>query len=165
VNQREEIKRLRRASLRSERFPKDAACENCGERDPRALVPGQVLCYGCSGRRRGRVQTEQHHIGGRHNSDVTLAVPANEHRILSDMQANWPEETMKNPDKNPLVAIEAHLRGWIDLVKVAIERVFSAVLAPLVALNSDLCSAHGRQWWNEPEFATFRASVPVWMLA
>jgi hypothetical protein len=88
----------------------------------------------------------------------------NEHQILSDMQHDWPDETLKNPGKNPLVAIEAHLRGWIDLIKVAIERVFGAALRPLVALNHDLVACHGPEWWNKPEFASFRAAVPAWLL-
>jgi hypothetical protein len=166
VEQQDEIKRLRRASRRSEQFPEDARCAECGEADTRALIAGKSQCYRCDARARGQSPTEQHHLAGRRISTAgTLSVSANEHRILSDLQYDWPAETLNNRDKNPLTAIEAHLRGWIDLVKVAIERVFGAVLRPLVALNQDLIACHGPQWWDLPEFASFREAVPAWLLA
>jgi hypothetical protein len=39
-----------------------------------------------------------HHIGGRANSDVTMPVPVNDHRDLTEDQRDWPTATLENRD-------------------------------------------------------------------
>src|SRR4051794_5846459 len=81
---------------RPRRFAPDAACTQCGEHDARALVAGAtpMLCRECRAARAGRSPIEWHHPAGQHNSEMTIAMPANDHRILSDYQHDWPLETL-----------------------------------------------------------------------
>jgi hypothetical protein len=75
---------------RLRRFPAAACCADCGERNRLVLcrTGKQVVCYECRLQRRGRPPRELHHIGGR-PSKLTLPVPANLHRLLSELQWLW----------------------------------------------------------------------------
>jgi hypothetical protein len=91
-------------------------CKMCGESDPAALTrrPPNILCYECQAKKAkklGRSSIEQHHPAGRNNDSFTVPIPANDHRILSDHQIDWPLETLRNPNASPLRAAAATLRG------------------------------------------------------
>src|SRR5262245_22530516 len=99
------LRAARRESRRTRRFAPDARCARCGEQDSRALIPGPAptLCTECHAARNGRSPIEWHHPAGRNNLEVTIAMPGNDHHILSDYQHDWPLDTLRNPDRSPLL--------------------------------------------------------------
>ena len=64
----------------------------CRERDPFALtgVEPDLLCYEHRAEAAGRSWSEAHHVAGRANDPTTVPVPGNEHRLLNDLQRDWP---------------------------------------------------------------------------
>jgi hypothetical protein len=75
---------------RQRRFPAGAFCVDCGGRNRLLLCRSgkQVVCYRCRLRRRGRPEEELHHLGGR-PGELTVRVPANLHRLLTELQRLW----------------------------------------------------------------------------
>ena len=125
-------------------------CTNCGETDPAALtgMSPHILCYRCKAFPAGRSPKEEHHPAGWHNSPVTVPIPANDHRVLSDMQRGWPESTLRNPDGSPLLVAAAMLRGWLDVLQLIIERTVGRIPTFLEVLDQGLRSELGEQWWE-----------------
>ena len=66
------------------RFPAGTACSACGVTHPAALVArtNPITCYSCRLER----PTERNHAGG-HGSGPVLQLPANEHRVFSEVEA------------------------------------------------------------------------------
>jgi len=127
-------------------------CQRCGnERHPAALTgtAPNIVCYECLLKESGRSWTEGHHPAGRHNDPTTVAVPSNDHRVLSDMQRDWPEQTLRNPDGSPLLAAAAALRGWMDVMLIIIERTVDYIPAFLELLDQRLQEEWGDRWWEE----------------
>jgi len=91
---------------------------------------------------------EAHHLAGRHNSEITVLIPANDHRILSDAQCDWGDETLRNPDRSPLLKAAAALRGWLDVLTLIIERTVGWIPAFLEWLDAALRREHGDHWWH-----------------
>src|SRR4051794_610291 len=60
----------------------------CGETHPFALTGSDpdVRCYEHALER----WTEEQHWFGQHNDPLTSPIPANDHRVLSELQAQWP---------------------------------------------------------------------------
>ncbi len=135
---------LRRLGIR------DPRCVNCGETNPAALTgtAPRIICYLCQALAAGRPPTEEHHPAGRNNSPVTVPIPANDHRVLSDMQRAWPESTLRNPDGSPLLVAAAMLRGWLDVLQLIIERTVGRIPPFLEALDRGLRSELGERWWE-----------------
>lgn len=81
-----------RSRRRQSRFGPDAACAKCGERDRRTLVRRgkRILCYECSAKEAGRPPNEDHHVPSVQNSDFTVKMPGNPHRILN-VALSWLE--------------------------------------------------------------------------
>ncbi|QEC48538.1 hypothetical protein FSW04_13830 [Baekduia soli] len=103
---------------------REPCCALCIEDEPAALTAdddGMVLCYECRAEHTGRAAIEHHHLAGRHNDPSTVAVPGNVHRQLSDAQRDWPIDTLRNPQANPLLRAAAWLRGFLDLLRVMID--------------------------------------------
>src|SRR5690606_3208904 len=75
------------------RAPK-CAWPQCGETYPERLVGTHpdISCYEHYLLRSRRSPYEKHHVAGQHNSDVTVDVPGNDHRSLSELQRSWPED-------------------------------------------------------------------------
>ena len=138
---------MRRAQRRR-RFGPDARCAICGESDPIALV-GSGLCYGCQVERAGKPDVEQHHVAGRHNSDVTVPLPLNEHRLASDMQQDLPQRALRNPDSSPLLKASSSIRGFLDILRLIIDRVLGWIPEYLEKLDTSLTSLFGQRWWME----------------
>jgi hypothetical protein len=159
----DEIRRLGRASRRAERFPEGPACERCWEYDTRALKPGRTLCEKCERLRRNQNSTQMHHVAGRHNSTATTPVGVNEHQILTDMQNDWPEKTLMNPERSPLRAASANLRGALDQLTLIIERMLGWIPRALEALDGCLENQLGAGWWRGAQFQPFMAEVPQWV--
>ncbi len=91
---------------------------------------------------------DDHHPFGRSNSPITIPVPVNDHRAeLSTAQADWPKETLQNPDGSPLLAAAACIRGFGDWVVYLIKKGLLCVAELLEALNKFLVEQRGRKWW------------------
>jgi hypothetical protein len=121
----------------------------CGESDPRCLTTrdDETSCYACLARRNGRPTIERHHVAGRHNLDATVPMPANDHRIVTDMQrTSWPDRTLRNPDGSPLLRAAAAIRGWLDALTLMIERAIGWIPELLEALDLWLCERLERDW-------------------
>jgi hypothetical protein len=145
------LQAARRESRRVRRFAPGAQCERCGERDTRTLIAAAapVLCRECRAVGDGRSPIEWHHPAGEHNSEVTIAMPANDHAILSDYQQDWPLETLRNPDGSPLLRAAASVRAWLDVLRLVIERTVGGVPALLETLDAWLRELAGERWWEQ----------------
>src|SRR5215472_4097988 len=65
----------------------------------------------------GKSIMDSHHMAGKANADITLQVPANDHRAhLTEAQHDWPKSTLENPDGNLYLKNAALIRGFIDVV-------------------------------------------------
>ncbi len=147
----EQKRELRREQHLRRLGTRDPRCVNCGETNPAALTDTapHIICYLCQALATGRPPTEVHHPAGRHNSPVTVPIPANDHRVLSDMQRGWPESTLRNPDGSPLLVAAAMLRGWLDVLQLIIERTVGLIPPFLEALDEGLRSEFGERWWEK----------------
>jgi len=99
-------------------------CKLCGESDAAALtgITPNITCYECQAKRAGRSPIEKHHPAGHNNDSFTVPIPANDHRILSDRQHDWPEQTLRNSKGDPVLRIAATIRGFMDLILELIKR-------------------------------------------
>jgi hypothetical protein len=123
----------------------------CKESDPFALtgVNPNILCREHDADRQGRSWIEQHHPDGQSNDPRTVPLPANDHAVVSENQACWPRETLRNPDGSPLLKAAAALRGWLEMVRLAIERSVGWIPEFLERLDAWLRQQHGNGWWND----------------
>jgi hypothetical protein len=76
-------------------------------------------------------------------------MPANDHGILSDYQQDWSLETLRNPDGSPLLRAAASVRGWLDTLRLIMERTVGWVPAFLEALDAWLRGSLGERWWEQ----------------
>ncbi len=125
-------------------------CQHCVETDPFALQGSHpdITCYECSARLVDRSPVERHHPAGRRNSSATVPIPGNEHRVLSDMQREWPERTLRNPDGSPLLTAAAAIRGWLDVLWLIVQRTVGHIPALLESLDEGLRTTYGDRWWE-----------------
>ncbi len=144
------IRKDARKIRRQRRVGNGAACSVCSERDPNALIPraDRVVCYECLAMEGGRTPTEPHHLGGSQNSPFAVTVPGNDHRVLSDYQQDWPQETLRNPDGSPLLKAAALIRGWLDILRLIIERAIGWIPPFLERLDAWLQQQFGPCWWH-----------------
>jgi hypothetical protein len=149
-NQREKRREDRYAQLGS-RTP---SC-GCGETDPFALtgMTPNIVCYECQAVARGHPWVEDQHPAGRANLDVTVAMPGNDHRIVDDRKHDWPRDTLRNPDGSPLLQAAACLRGWVDTLRLIIDRTVVWIPVFLETLDTWLRQMLGEKWWDQPPFA------------
>ena len=145
----EEAKRLEERYRRLGTRTPICAWPGCGETGPYVLVGYQsgISCYEHFLLRAGKRPYEAHHIAGQSNMDVTADVPGNEHRILSEDQRFWPEDTLRNPEHSPLLAAAAAISGWINVLRVIIERGVGWIPEVLEWLLQVLVDLFGREWW------------------
>jgi hypothetical protein len=139
--------RLRALGTRNPR----CSASGCEENDPFALTGADpaILCREHLAKTQGRARIEQHHPGGRHNDPLTVPIPGNDHAALSELQAQWPEETLRNPDQSPLLRIAAILRGWLDILQTVIDRGVRWIPPALEGLDEILTDRFGPRWWEE----------------
>jgi hypothetical protein len=125
----------------------------CDECNPFALtgVHPNLLCAEHVAERDGRSWTEQSHTAAKANlPNDTVAIPANDHSVLThDMQAAWPKATLRNPDGRPLLTAAAATRGWLDTLRLIIERTVGWVPAFLERLDAWLRTKLGDRWWDD----------------
>ena len=144
VRREQQFRRLRT------RNPK---CHICGETDAAALTStdGDIICYECQAEARGKSPVEKHHYAGQHNDSFRIPVPGNDHRVLSDNQRDWPNETLRNPNGSPLLKAAASLRGWLDILRLLIERILGWIPEYLEQLDAYLTTINGQRWWVNPD--------------
>lgn len=125
--------------------------EGCDETFPLALTGTEpnILCYEHQALLHGRPWLEKHHPLGRHNDPWTASTPGNDHRILSALQYEWPRETLRNPDRSPLLRAAASLRGWLDLLWLIMVRGVGWIPVFLEQLDADLRQRLGERWWED----------------
>jgi len=99
---------------------REPMCANCGENDSVALTrhAADIICYECQAKASNRSPIERHHPAGRNNDPFTIPIPGNDHRILSDLQRDWPQDTLRNPTDSPLRKAAATMRGFLDMLRL-----------------------------------------------
>jgi hypothetical protein len=130
---------------------RNPSCVICGETETSALTgtAPNIICYECRQTEAGKSAIEVHHADGKHNDPrFTIPIPANDHRLLSDLQTDWPMQTLRNPDGSPLLKASAALRGFLDILRILIERIFGWIPPFLESLDSALQAQCGEQWWT-----------------
>jgi hypothetical protein len=135
----------------------DAKC-GCGEDRPEALIrkESDVACAACARKRKGKITVDNHHVAGKANSRVTIPVPVNDHRArLSVDQYDWPKKTLENPERSPLLAAAACIRGFINTVIYLMEKVLLWIAEMLERLDEYLSGQCGPQWWLNTELKAF----------
>jgi hypothetical protein len=139
--------RLRALGTRSPR----CKVEGCKETDPFALTGAhpEIVCREHLADAQGRGWTEEHHPPGQHNDPAAFPVAANEHGVLSEHQALWPRDTLRNPHASPLIRAAAWIRAWVDLMSVILDRYVARIPAALEALDALLTNALGPGWWDD----------------
>jgi hypothetical protein len=140
---------------------KNAKCKQCGETNPAVLVFSRPkLCETCFRRRSNRTTSDDHHPAGAANSDFIVALPANVHRIASDLQNDWEPDTLQNPEGDPLRFAAASIRGFGETCKVMIDHLVFWVAELLEILSEWLRQERGPQWWIGTPAARFAPPTP-----
>jgi hypothetical protein len=154
MNSNDNLKALIRAAGKRRTLGTAQKCASCEETDPRCLrrVGDVVLCSECENTQTGRARVERHHVAGQHNLPDTVPIPGNDHRVLSDAQVNWPKETLRNPDGSPVLKAAAALRGWLDVLRLIIDRTVGWIPEFLERLDAWLREHVGPRYWTLPGF-------------
>lgn len=128
---------------------REPKCKGCEETNPAALTgtDPNILCYECQSAKDERSVIEAHHFAGKSNDSFTIPILGNDHRILSDVQRDWPIETLRNPNGSPLIKAAAAIRGWLDILRLLIEQILGWIPPFLEWLDDQLTATHGKQWW------------------
>lgn len=140
-----------RQSAAKRRLGNCAGCFHCGESRPAALIPNTTprICAKCQRRNRGQSEVDQHHVAGRNNHAVTIPVPVNDHRdFFSGDQNSWPSKTLRNPQRSPLLAAAACIRGFLAVMRYLIDEILGWIAPELERLDTALCEKLGAQWWR-----------------
>ncbi len=129
---------------------RDPQCAMCTEREPIALTGThpEILCYRHRRMAQAASPDEDHHPAGEANSPLRIRTDGNEHRLLSDKQRDWPEETLRNRDGSPLLKIAALIRSWVDYLRQLLERGLERIPAALERLDQLLRNHFGERWWE-----------------
>jgi hypothetical protein len=126
--------------------------EGCGETNPFALIGAypELYCALHVSEFAGQCWFEYHHPSGQANDpEHTVEVPINEHKVLSGYQAQWPRQTLQNPDGSPLLRAAAATRGWLDVLRLILDRTVGWVPRFLEGLDAWLRTSLGERWWDE----------------
>lgn len=127
-------------------------CRSCPESDPLALtgVAPDIVCYECRSLEHGRDWVEGHHVSGQSNDPADIvALPGNDHRVVSVAQARWDHATLRNPEGSPLLRAAAAVRSWLDLLAAILDRSVGWVPASLERLDAALRLEIGPTWWTD----------------
>lgn len=153
----DEVRRENRYELLGTRNPK---CKFCSETDPDALTGKypNIVCYEHLLISEGKQPIEKHHPSGEHNDpDFTVPIPGNDHRILSNRQNyDWPDETLRNPNGSILRKAAAAIRGFLDMLRLIIDRAVGWIPDYLEWLDSALNRHIGSEWGKTLRYECFR---------
>ena len=149
---------IARQHRKQERLGDHDTCQFCGESEPAGLrevvlehlstgPTAVTLCASCHVQLQGKPLTEHHHPAGRANDPFTVPIPATDHAVLTDWQYDWPQATWRNPDGSPLLRAAASLRGWLDVLRLLIERTVGWIPTFLEQLDTVLHDQLGPSWW------------------
>jgi hypothetical protein len=130
----------------------------CGEARPEALIPGSnpTICADCKRKQKGHSTKDNHHPAAEANDPTTIPVPVNDHRAeLSVAQYDWPAATLGNPDRSPLLARAACIRGYADTNVYLIEKLLLPGADCYELLNALLTEKFGPKWWEKTELQRF----------
>lgn len=148
----------RRKTRAVRRVGEGKACK-CGENCPEALIPGSdpTICAQCARKLKKHKTTDDHHIAGKANNPAaTIAVPVNCHRAeLSTAQQDWPQKTLRNPERSPLLSAAAHIRGFSDTIVYFIKAILLWIPEMLELLDTYLERKLGQKWWKEAKLTSF----------
>ena len=122
--------------------------EELGEAERRAVETHVEGCAECQARLQGRRPVEDHHPAGRANDPFTAPFWANDHDILTDRQHGWSAATLRNPDGSPLLKAAAAIRGWLDVLRLIVERTVGWIPPFLEWLDAALRGSVGDRWWE-----------------
>ena len=110
--------------------------------------PGSLLCYEHAAEAAGRSPIELQHPPGHNNdSQFTVPMPGNLHRLMDEAKRDWPERTLRNPEGSPMLKAAASVRAVIDWLRLIIHRMLGWVPEFLEAADAKLSELHGPQWW------------------
>lgn len=154
---RDPIAAYKREVTAARRLGVGAQCE-CGEARPEALIEGSnpIVCARCQRKKDGMTTDDEHHPAGAANNSMTIPVPVNDHRAeLSVAQADWPKQTLENPDDSPLVVIAGCIRGYIDTTAYLGKNLLPHA-EMFEALNAFLTQKYGPKWWVGTELEHFQ---------
>lgn len=149
---RDPIAAYARASQAVRRVGVGARCA-CGQNCAQALMKQStpMICARCQRKSAGKTVMERHHIAGKANSNITISIPVNDHRgRLSVDQAEWLVETLRNPDRCPLTAIAACMRGFGNTVRYLIDALLIGPAEFLEEVSRYLRRRLGPKWWEDP---------------
>ena len=104
---------------------------------------------------------DEHHPAGRANHPLTVPVPVNHHRELTEAQYGWPVTTLENPHGDPLLRAAACIRGFVDTVVYQIQEMLLWIAEFLEKLSGHLAGTRGPQWWRHTELAEYAPKPPV----
>jgi hypothetical protein len=124
----------------------------CEETNPFALMGAhpELYCPLHTAEFAGRHWFERHHPAGQANdAEHTVEVPMGDHMVLSSYQQEWPQETLRNPDGSPLLRAAAATRGWLDILRLILDRTVGWVPRFLERLDAWLNTKLGERWWDE----------------
>ena len=91
---------------------------------------------------------DNHHPFGKANNSATIPVPVNDHRAaLNVAQQDWLKKTLENPDRSPLLAAAASVRGFIDTILYLIKAGLHWIAGMLEKADAFLVEKFGSKWW------------------
>lgn len=136
-----------RDAARKRKIPEGATCGECGFADARALEPcgEDWQCYECAQKARGKATSEGHHVLTRKVSPVTVDVPGNLHRILSEQQLTIPKVIRDAAPHDPL-AFVVRLLGAIRDFFNAVAEFLGRAIDWLLRLKEWLDAKLGAKW-------------------
>lgn len=121
----------------------------CPETNPQALTGAHphILCAEHRAMLDGRRPVEEHHVAGRHNGPATAWLLGNDHAILTFLQqSGWRTELLRNPDGDPLLRLEAAIRGSRQTLSVVLERALAPTEGEIRDLRDFLIATQGPDW-------------------
>ena len=65
------------------------------------------------------------------------------------MQQDLPQRALRNPDSSPLLKASSSIRGFLDILRLIIDRVLGWIPEYLEKLDTSLTSLFGQRWWME----------------
>jgi hypothetical protein len=148
---------------RQGRSSKVVRCAKCAKltRTARSAVGGRALCYECRNRAAGRSIFEDHHTLGRHmDPDLTVTVPGNLHRDLSEWQLDWPEEVRDDKGKDPLLIAVTVLCAIWDWYR-GLAPYFQHLIGFFRRLRAVLVVRYGARWFETLKLGGLWASPAV----